>query len=151
MFNLVYLEADEREELRIRREERDKMTPGSKEYKANEKRVQEIESHRKALRECDVDETLAFRKFLGDKIRMCRSTGKLSQVVVLEQQLLVVDNHLRTVRLKGVLESEVDRRKREEERVKAEAEKQNGPKDRRARARARKLQNQWTIDIGDLD
>lgn len=151
MFNLVYLAAEEREELRIRREERDKMLPGSKDYKTNEKRIQEIESHRKPLRECDIDETSAFRKFLGDKIRMCRAIGKLGQAAMLELQRVSVDNHLRTLRLKGALESEADRRKREEERIKTESEKRDGPKDRRTRARTRKLQNQWTLDIGDLD
>ena len=68
MFDLVYIKSEDREELRLLREERDRTGPADKTYKGIVSKISKIEKTRKSLKDCNMEEATDFRKYLAEKI-----------------------------------------------------------------------------------
>ncbi len=145
MFSLIYLPEEDREKLRLLRDEIGKHDARSPEYKKMLAQIKKIEDKRKPLRECTIEETIHFQKFVSMKIQKAGAGGKLNHATMMGRQLVQIQNHLRTLYYKEGLQQELEQKRREEE--KKNAAKQDSP----TKAKPRKLQSQWTIDIGDLD
>lgn len=145
MFSLIYLPEEDREKLRLLRDELGKHDNRSKEYQAMLAKIKKIEDKRKPLRECTIEETIDFQKFVATKVQRSNAGGKTNHATMLSRQLIQIQNHLRTIYYKEGLQQEIEQKRLEEE--KKNAAKQDGP----PKVKPRKLQNQWTIDIGDLD
>ena len=145
MFSLIYLPEEDREKLRLLRDEIGKHDARSPEYKKMLAQIKKIEDKRKPLRECTIEETINFQKFVAMKIQKAGAGGKLNHATMMGRQLAQIQGHLRTLYYKEGLQQELEQKRREEE--KKNAAKQDSP----AKAKPRKLQSQWTIDIGDLD
>ena len=145
MFDLVYIKSEDREKLRLLREERDRLPATDKNYKKIDDAIRKIESTRKSLRDCTIEEVIDFRKYLSDKIQKANRGGKLNHATMMNRQLQQVEIQLRTIYYRTTLEQEAEAKRLEEEKKKQNVESsQSKPK-------PRKLQNQWTIDFGDLD
>lgn len=146
MFELVYLKSEDREELRLLREERDRTSPNDKKYKGIASKIAKIEKSRKSLRDCNMEEATDFRKYLAEKISKLNNTGKLNHAVMMKRQLQQVESHMRTLYYKTGIELEEEKKKKLEEKKKLQDEQS-----RPGKRKSRKLQNQWTVDLGDLD
>ena len=144
MFSLIYLKSEEREELRLLRDEMLKHDRRTDEYREVLGRIQKIEESRKPLRDCNIEETIDFRSYVAMKMQRCNAGGKTNHATMMHRQLTQIENHLRTLYYKEGLQQENEQKRREEE-------KKNAVKDSPTKPKSRKFQNQWTIDIGDLD
>lgn len=144
MFNLIYLPAEDREKLRLLRDELGKHDARSSGYKKMLGKIRKIEDKRKPLRKCTIEETINFQQFVSMKIQKANSGGKLNHAVMMGRQLIQIQNHLRTLYYKEGLQQELEQKRLDEEK---NAAAQDSP----PKSKPRKFQNQWTLDIGDLD
>ena len=92
-----------------------------------------------------MEEVIDFRKYLADKIQKTNRGGKLNHATMMHRQLQQVELQLRTIYYRTTLEQEAEAKRLEEEKKKQDAQ---GSK---TKPKPRKLQNQWTVDFGDLD
>lgn len=145
MFDLIYIKSEDREKLRLLREERERLPHTDKNYKKIDAAIQKIEAGRKSLKDCTMEEVIDFRKYLSEKIQKANRGGKLNHATMMNRQLQQVEQQLRTIYYRTTLEQEAEAKRLEEEKKKKDAE--GSPTKRKPR----KLQNQWTVDLGDLD
>ena len=144
MFELVYIKSEDRERLRLLREERDKTPTSDKLYPKLVEAIKKIEASKKPLRDCTLEEVIDFRKYVAEKIQKANRGGKLNHATMMSRQLQQIENQMRTIYYRTTLEQEAEAKRLEEEKKKDATSSPAKPK-------PRKLQNQWTVDLGDLD
>ena len=145
MYELIYIKSEDREKLRLLREERDRTSPKDKKFKKIQDQITKIEASRKPLRDCTMEEVIDFRKFVHDKAMKAGRSGKLNHATMLRRQLVQIESQMRTIYLRTTMEQEAEQKRLEEQK------KQDAKSDRPTKAKSRKLQNQWTVDLGELD
>ena len=146
MFELVYIKSEDREKLRLLREERDRTPVQDKNYKKLQDKITKIEATRKSLRDCTMEEVIDFRKFVHDKAMKAGRSGKLNHATMLKRQLVQIEAQMRTIYMRTTMEQEAEQKRLEEQK-----KQQKDASTRPTKRKPRKIQNQWTVDLGDLD
>ena len=155
MFNVTYLSDDDRERLLDLQE----MARGSitlDEQQDINQEIQDIESKRKPLHDCTLEECTELRATIWGKFDKLNRTGKYNIAVQFKQMLALIEMRIRTLHL------ETAKEEREKILKKAEAamNKRRGRQDLNAEttnekgkpsARSTTGSSRWTTGIGSLD
>ena len=155
MFNVTYLSDIDRDRLLDLQE----MARGAitlDEQQDINQEIRDIESKRKPLHECTLEECTELRTTIWGKFDMLNRTGKYNVAVQFKQMLTIIEMRIRTIHL------EIAKEEREKIQKKAEAamNKRRGQKDSnlettneedKPAVRSTTNSSRWTTGIGSLD
>lgn len=157
MFNITYLSDDDRARL-IDLQEAVRGSITLDEQQDYNQEIRDIESKRKPLQACTIEECSELRSTIWNKFEMLNRTGKNGLAIQFKQMLVLIELRIQAIHL------EIAREEREKALQKAEAAKKKRlgrrgsdsdieTKDEKGKSNTRSTtgSSRWTTGIGSLD
>lgn len=148
MYNITYLSKEDRERHDAIRE----WLPyaDSKERPELLEELAKIESRRKPLKECGIEECTELRTFIYEKFDRLNRAGKYGVALPFKQMLLAIDQRVHMLHMQMTKEA-IEKQKAEKEgklkeRLKGSKHEESGDRPKASKGRSR-----WTVNLGGLD
>ena len=150
MFNLTYLSDEDRARL-LELQDMMRGAEDVEEQRDIRQEIQDIESKRKQLNECTLEECTELRLTLFDKFDRLNRTGKYGIAIQFKQMLQAVENRMRTLHLEMMKEEQERMKARVEAAKKSARKERKDDKEGKPKSRPKSGSSRWTTGIGNLD